>query len=244
MRNWLLTTGIAVAFCGLSAAIAQNVEGLDIQALENRSGEFAEDAEELLAFVRDQGDVHAEEAQAVVDAGTKQMANVDVTGIGPVGGDIDLDALVAGAQGNLQAPKFAPLLIAFVSLSMPEDSLKRTINDTTRAGGIVVFRGFSKEGPKPFVAAMAQLVDRQGATNMAIDPRLFRAFGIDRVPTVVAVSSAFEPCDQLDCVTTPPPYDVISGNVPLRYALETIADGGGPGALVARTALANLGSSL
>ncbi|MGB3796716.1 MAG: type-F conjugative transfer system pilin assembly protein TrbC [Alteraurantiacibacter sp.] len=243
MPKWILTVGIAIACCGVTAAIAQSVEGLDIQMLEERSAEFAEDAEELLAFVRDSGEVHTEEAQALVDAGTQRMANVDVTGIGPSGGDIDLDALVAGAKGNLQAPKAAPLLIAFVSLSMPEDSLKRTINDTTRAGGIVVFRGFSKEGAKPFVAAMQQLVDQQGATNMAIDPRLFRAFGVDRVPTVVAVSSAFEPCDQLDCISTPPPYDVISGNVPLRYALETFVDGGGPGAPVARTALTNLGGA-
>ena len=240
MPKWILTVGIAIACCGVTAAIAQSVEGLDIQALEARSAEFTEDAEELLAFVRDRGEVHTEEAQAMADAGMEQMAKVNVTGIGSSGGDIDFDELVAGAQGNLQAPKAAPLLIAFVSLSMPEHSLKRTINDTTRAGGIVVFRGFSKEGPKPFVAAMQQLVDQQGATNMAIDPRLFRAFGVDRVPTVVAVSGAFEPCDQLDCVSTPPPYDVISGNVPLRYALETFVDAGGPGAPVASTALANL----
>jgi conjugal transfer pilus assembly protein TrbC len=32
----------------------------------------------------------------------------------------------------------------------------------------------------------------------------------------------------------------MEGNVTVRYALETFADANGPGALVARTALANL----
>ncbi|MDQ2764702.1 MAG: type-F conjugative transfer system pilin assembly protein TrbC, partial [Pseudomonadota bacterium] len=48
------------------------------------------------------------------------------------------------------------------------------------------------------------------------------------------------PCDGLACRTTPPPFDQMVGNVTVRYALETFADDNGPGALVARTALANL----
>ena len=35
-----------------------------------------------------------------------------------------------------------PMFIVFASLSMPEASLTRLIADTTKAGGVVVFRGF------------------------------------------------------------------------------------------------------
>ena len=75
---------------------------------------------------------------------------------------------------------------------------------------------------------------------IGVDPRLFRAFRVEAVPTYVAVSSDFSPCDGLACTTTPPPYDAMSGNVTVAYALETFAEDNGPGALVARTALSNI----
>ena len=37
-----------------------------------------------------------------------------------------------------------------------------------------------------------------------------------------------------------PPFDRIIGNVTVDYALSTFAEGGGPGAAVARVGLANL----
>ncbi len=63
---------------------------------------------------------------------------------------------------------------------------------------------------------------------------------MDRVPTYVAVSSNFEPCDQLECVSEVPAFDRISGNVSVEFVLETFADANGAGAPVARTALKNL----
>jgi conjugal transfer pilus assembly protein TrbC len=41
-------------------------------------------------------------------------------------------------------------------------------------------------------------------------------------------------------VTAPPPHDRISGNTSVAYVLETFAGANGPGAPVARLALANL----
>ena len=76
--------------------------------------------------------------------------------------------------------------------------------------------------------------------SIGIDPRLFRAFDIAAVPTYVAVSSDFTPCDGLACKSVPPPFDAMSGNVSVTYVLETFSQDNGPGALVARTALANM----
>ena len=89
------------------------------------------------------------------------------------------------------------------------------------------------------IAAVRNVVDQAGASNVAIDPRLFRSFRVDRVPTYVALSSDFEPCDQLDCVTTPPPHNRVAGNVSVGYVLETFSNANGPGAPVSRVALAN-----
>jgi conjugal transfer pilus assembly protein TrbC len=150
--------------------------------------------------------------------------------------------MIAAASGNLKDNRgSAPQFIVFVSLSMPEEALKQIIDQTSAAGGFVVFRGFPNNSVKQFVAGMSKVVsnDDQFAA-IGVDPRLFRAFGVQAVPTYVAVSSDFTPCDGLTCTTTPPPFDAMSGNVTVRYALETFAEDNGPGALVARTALSNM----
>jgi conjugal transfer pilus assembly protein TrbC len=241
-RKSLLTIAGVLGVGLVSAALAQTIEGLDLQGVEKRGEAAQEDAQALLDFVKGQGEPQAKAAHAVVDDAYDRIADLDVSGIagGSKDGPIDFDAMVAGAKGNLAGPKSTPLVIAFVSLSMPEESLRRTILDTTRAGGVIVFRGFSQGGAKPFVQLLAKAVDQKDAPNITIDPRLFRAFKIDRVPTIVAASGGFEPCDQLHCVTPPPPHDRITGNVTLSYALQTFAEGEGPGAPASRVALANL----
>ena len=79
-----------------------------------------------------------------------------------------------------------------------------------------------------------------GSAHISIDPRLFRTYGIETVPTYVAASTSFDLCSGEDCASSPTPYDRIAGNVTTRYALETIAHGNGAGVPVARAALANL----
>ena len=54
------------------------------------------------------------------------------------------------------------------------------------------------------------------------------------------VTSDFDVCDGFACKTVTPPHDRMSGNVTVRYALETFATGGGPGARIAATALKQL----
>ena len=154
-----------------------------------------------------------------------------------------VDEMIHAASANLKENQgTAPQFMVFVSTSMPEQALKRIIADTSAAGGVVVFRGFPGNSGKAFIAALSKVVEKdQQFASIGIDPRLFRAFDVTAVPTMVVSSSDFTPCDGLTCKTTPPPFDRIEGNVTVRYALETFAGENGPGALVARTALANLG---
>ena len=241
MNKKLIVPFLVTLGCGaFSAVLAQSIEGLDIQEIERRADEHAEDAQALFDFATANSDVHQEQAQEVVEAGHDAIRELDVSDVRGADGAIDFDEMLAGAQAAMAEPKGAPLFIAFASLSMPEEALSRMIADTTRAGGVVVFRGFSAGDPRGFIAGIQKVVDQQGASNMAIDPRLFRAFNVDRVPTYVALSRDFEPCDQLDCVSQAPPHDRIGGNVTAEYALSVFAEADGPGAAVSRVALSNL----
>jgi len=232
---------VALLGCGaFSAVLAQSVEGLDLEAIEKRAESKLEEAQELFDFAIANAEQHQEAATEVVDNGFQAAQTVDVSHIAGPDGAIDLDEMLAGSQQAMSAPKGAPLFIAFASLSMPEDALARMIADTTRAGGVIVFRGFSAGNPQDFVTGIQKVVDQQGASNVAIDPRLFRAFSVDRVPTYVALSRDFEPCDQLECTSQTPPHDKLSGNVSAEYALTLFAEKGGPGASVSTVALKNL----
>ncbi|PKP94611.1 MAG: type-F conjugative transfer system pilin assembly protein TrbC [Alphaproteobacteria bacterium HGW-Alphaproteobacteria-16] len=232
-------TGLA----GLTALLAQTVDGFDLEAVKRRAAEMQADAEAFAEHVRNRGDAHRGEAEELRVEGMETLGELAGTDL-PAGasGPIDFDELVSGAGANAFAPRGqAPQLIVFASLSMPEASLKRLIADTARARGVVVFRGFPDNSARKFTAAIAKVVeDETAGASVGIDPRLFRAFDVRAVPTYVAVSSDFDLCDGFACKTQVPPFDRLVGNVTLDYALSAFAEGRGPGAAVAGVALANL----
>ena len=90
---------------------------------------------------------------------------------------------------------------------------------------------------------LGQVVTRDDMTSIGIDPRLFRAFDVQAVPTYVSVSSDFDLCAGFNCQTKLPPFDRLIGNVTLEYALEQFAAGKGPGARVAEIGLSNMRKS-
>lgn len=238
------TLGLALfsATAGLSALFAQSIEGIDVQAVKRRTADMQAEAAAFVDEVKGRGDAFRAEALAAHQAGTENMKRVAASDLptGP-GGPIDFDAIVEGAAQNLAAKSGeAPQFIAFASLSMPPAALKQMIRDTAAAGGIVVFRGFPGNSMKAFATRLGQLVDERDFAHIGIDPRLFRAFDVQAVPTYVAVSSDFDLCAGFACQTRVPPHDRMTGNVTVRYALDSFADGGGPGARVAAVARAQL----
>ncbi len=154
----------------------------------------------------------------------------------------DFDRMVVDAgdmakQGLGEAPRF----IAFASLSMPAPALRQMMDDVTRAGGVVVFRGLTQGSAKVMTDALSRVLKPgEQMDGVGIDPRLFRAFGIEAVPTYVVTSSDFDLCDGFDCTTAAPPFDRMSGNVTTAHALTTFAQGNGPGAKLAAQHLARL----
>lgn len=238
---WGVTALLGTA--GISALLAQTVDGLDVQAIKKRSADLAADAQAFVEQVKDRGDEFREEAVAIREAGTENMRQVAAKDLpkGPAG-PIDFDEIVQGASKNASAKGGdAPQFIVFASLSMPPQSLKQLIKDTARAGGVVVFRGFPNNSMKEFAGRLGQIVERQDDfTNIGIDPRLFRAFNVQAVPTYVAVSSDFDLCAGFSCQTKVPPYDRMTGNVTVEYALNSFAEGNGPGARIAAVGLSNM----
>ena len=77
--------------------------------------------------------------------------------------------------------------------------------------------------------------------GVAIDPRLFRLFGVERVPMVAVVPGGVPACASRGCsADSPPPHDIVGGNIGLVAALEAVADEGGPGREAARRFLVRL----
>ena len=144
----------------------------------------------------------------------------------------------AGAN-EAKASATAEVLL-FTSLSVPVASWRASARDAARIGAPLVLRGVA-QGSLPETAR--RIAGRLGdaEAGVAIDPRLFRLFGIERVPAVVVVPGGVPPCLSRGCADDePPPFDRVSGNLSLAAALEAIAAEGDTGRSAARRHLATL----
>ena len=154
---------------------------------------------------------------------------------------------VPGQTGSLPAerhagafagprPASADVLI-FTSLSVPAASWRQWAHDAARTGTPLVLRGVGAGGLRE---TARQIGARLGShtTGVAIDPRLFRLFGIERVPAVVVVPGGVPPCESRGCTDdSAPPHDLVTGNIGLVAALEAIAAEGDAGRAVAKASL-------
>ena len=117
-------------------------------------------------------------------------------------------------------------ILVFTSMSVPAASWRQWSHDAARSGAALLLRGVG-EGDLPGTAK--RIADRLGGAKagVAIDPRLFRLFGIDRVPAVVVVPGGVPPCRSRGCAGDPaPPHDRIAGNIGLVAGLQAVADEG------------------
>ena len=239
------TLAFAVAGALGYAAAAQD-HGLDLEAIRARAKEQTADAEALAATVRQRGQALSDAASATADdaAANGRRYTEAARRAAPISnGDLfDFDRLVADAGETTRTDlAAAPRFIAFASSSLPKPALQAMLRDVPRAGGVVVFRGL----PGGSVAGLTQILrqvlpEGENPDGVGIDPRLFRAFAIQSVPAYVVAASDFALCDGFDCASELPSHDRIAGNVTARFALETFASGGGPGARIAALHLARL----
>lgn len=231
------------AFAG---ALAQDsAPDIDLDAIRARAASQSTEAEALAGQARERAKAVTAEAAQSAERGNANGRRYAAEAHGrPTGTSdtFDFDRMVTDAGDMAKADLGdVPRFIAFASLSMPPAALKAMIADVTRAGGTVVLRGLTRGGAKAMTDALARVVEPgDQVEGLGIDPRLFRAFGIEAVPAYVVAASDFDLCDGFDCSTEVPPHDRMSGNVTAAHALETFADGGGPGARIAALHLARL----
>ena len=161
---------------------------------------------------------------------------------------------VPGSSGETPAPlpaeRHAPSLAAgranaaeillFTSLSVPAASWRQWARDAARIGAPLVMRGVAKGSLRATVKRIGGRLGGHDA-GVAIDPRLFRLFGVTRVPAVVVVPGGVPACRSPGCSDDPaPPHDRVTGNIGLAAALEAIAAEGSAGRDAARRHLASL----
>lgn len=169
-------------------------------------------------------------------------------------------------------PESTKGLYYFVSWSMPQSLLRAYAQEAMWTGGILVVRGIPDDmNLHQFVAGRAQeILDNKGASaNLTIDPRLFAAYEVTAVPTIVYSESIhyvnckgmetgsvtlqkekfplfqedtaveYNKCSPQD----PNTYWKISGGVTTDFALRSFMDAGAVGAKVFHEALAKGGLS-
>ncbi len=132
-------------------------------------------------------------------------------------------------------------ILIFTSLSVPATSWRQWAREAARTGTPLVLRGVG-EGSLPDTAK--RIGERLGGAEagVAIDPRLFRLFGVTRVPAVVVVPGGVPACRSRGCADDPaPPHDLVTGNIGLIAALEAVADEGSAGRETARQSLGRMG---
>jgi len=142
-----------------------------------------------------------------------------------------LEALAKGyaIEGNgadmAQGLAAGPGLMVFVSLSMPQPSLQRLVDQAARAKASVFIRGLVDGSLRQTVSQVQGLIgSRQVAIQ--IDPQAFDRFSIEKVPSFVLVRDGTRPASCASGTCAPPKGFVrTSGDVSLDYALEFMQRG-------------------
>ncbi|AVZ00460.1 type-F conjugative transfer system pilin assembly protein TrbC (plasmid) [Lelliottia sp. WB101] len=106
----------------------------------------------------------------------------------------------------------APVVMMFVSFSMPEEDLRESGERCGRPGRDGIAPGMVNGDMRQTGTRIAQLVKETNTGGMQIDPVSFRRYGITSVPTLV-----------VKCGTT---TDRVQGDITLREALKKVAESG------------------
>lgn len=142
---------------------------------------------------------------------------------------IDIEALARQhaptPHQNPDAMRDPPALRIFVTLAMPEVSLRLLVDQAQRAGATLLLRGLKDRSMKQTLASVQALI---GTSKVAwqIDPEAYTRYGIRHAPTFVLTRATADreaspgTCTG-NCIATTAFFSV-AGDVSLDYALDTI----------------------
>lgn len=141
---------------------------------------------------------------------------------------LDLGKLAEGfaAQASGQAQPSGltsgPRLLVFISLSMPEATLKRLFHQAAQARATLVIRGLANDSLRDTFNRMQALNGSQRVAAQ-IDPQAFERYAVTRVPSFVVTQEADSatPCKNAQCAPATD-FALVAGDVSLDYALTHI----------------------
>lgn len=128
-------------------------------------------------------------------------------------------------KGQADAVPASPSLRIFVSLSMPETSLRLLVAQAERSGATVVLRGLKANSMKQTLDAVQALIGER-KVNWQIDPEAYARYSVRHAPTFVLTKSGGEgDTNAATCGTSciaANAFFSVAGDVSLDYALDTL----------------------
>lgn len=141
--------------------------------------------------------------------------------------NVDIGAMVHQFRDRLAVDppislSSGPRLLVFVTLAMPQESLKALVAQAERSKATLLLRGMHNNSLRQTVTAVRALIGARDV-GWAIDPEAFDRYGVRVAPTFVLVraGAGAERCSAQSCAGDDD-YVSISGDVSIDYALETI----------------------
>lgn len=139
---------------------------------------------------------------------------------------LDIEALARKGEAVRQSAQVrttpATTLCVFVSLSMPEPTLQRLMEQAAARGVPLLLRGLHRNSMR-LTAERIQALLGQRKTGVQIDPEAFKRYGVTHVPSFVLTPSS---AGQTTCASnttqckTPEDFVRVSGDVSIDYALQ------------------------
>jgi conjugal transfer pilus assembly protein TrbC len=144
-------------------------------------------------------------------------------------GQVDVEALTRSYEANRRAFESGgnvieqPALLVFVSLGMPEPTLRLLIDQAARARAVLMLRGLHHASIRQTAARVQQLIG-DANVEFQIDPQAFDRFGVRVAPTFVVVKAGTQAtdCAAGACVAAAA-FASVAGDVSIDYALRAIA---------------------
>lgn len=154
---------------------------------------------------------------------------VNVDAIPQPKGRVDVEGLARAYEANRQAfdgtgiATDQPTLLVFVTLAMPEATLRLLVDQAARAHAVLVLRGLQNSSIRQTTARVQRLIG-ESPTQFNIDPQAFDRFDVRIAPTFVLLKAGarFADCAAGACVASDA-FASIAGDVSIGYALQAIA---------------------
>jgi len=160
-------------------------------------------------------------------AATQSSVNVDA--LPQPKGQVDVEALARSYEANRRAFESGgnaieqPALLVFVSLGLPEPTLRLLINQAARARAVLMLRGLHNASIRQTAARVQQLIG-DANVELQIDPQAFDRFGVRVAPTFVVVKAGTQAADCAAGACVPAAaFASVAGDVSIEYALRAIA---------------------